>query len=157
MQDRAFPHGRLDDLRHPGVGGRVDERTDVRCRLRAVSDPQRPGPGGQRLDQCWRDARGAVDPAGGGAGLPGQPERAPGDQLGGNVRLRVVQDDGGVRSAQLQLDAGHALPRDRRDLPADLGGPREADGLDARVGDDGGADRGAPADQDVEYARRQSG
>lgn len=96
-----------------------------------------------------------------GAELPGPERHRPGvllRQLGGALRQRVRQEEDGVDAAHLRVDRDRPRPGRRRphDRQARLPGSGEPDRLDARVGDERGAERGPVPVQHREHALGQA-
>ena len=99
--------------------------------------------------------RGDVQARAGAADLALIEEDGAGRAGDGRIEIRVRQDDDRRLAAQLHRHLLHVAGRRLHDQPADLGGSREGDLVDAGVGGERGARRRTHAGDDVEHALRE--
>ena len=130
----------------------VDDRADLCVRIGGIADAARVDPLKQPAAELLVDRILDIDPARGGALLPGRPERARIRRLHRPADVGVLGDDQRVVAAELELHAlaeacgllAHAVPDGNR--------AGEGDRAHARVGEQRLADLRSAADHDVEHA-----
>ncbi len=133
----------------------ADQRSHVRAVGEGRAEPHRLGAGGEALQERVGYGVVHVQPLYGDAQLSGGGEAAADGARGGLVEVGVVEDQHGVLAAEFEGGADEAGGGALGDLAARTGGAGEGDVVG--VGDDGGADDGALAENDLPDGRGQPG
>ena len=96
--------------RHLSALVRLNEEllTVVRRRRQAIADLYRPGFVGESLQERLHHAAFNEHPAGGRARLAGETESGLGDQVRGQIQIRIGQHDRGILAPHFHLGARHA-------------------------------------------------
>src|SRR5205814_1039702 len=114
----------------------VHRRTHLNARLAAVADLERARTGDERLGDFGDDAGRGDDARGGRATLASRSECALEDAGGGQLHVRIVEDDDGILSTHLARHLDAAACRALVQLEPDCVRAREAHRLDARIVDE---------------------